>query len=438
MDTLQELREGRLAGARRLDLSVGLNTFPREILQLAETLEVLNLSGNALTDLPADFDRLQRLKIFFCSYNHFEHLPEVLGRCPQLRIIGLRANRITHVSGAALPPRLRALILTDNRIETLPDALGQLLELEKLMLSGNRLRTLPASMAGCSRLELLRIAANDFAVFPEWLAELPSLAWLACGGNPANAPLNMHPAAPPTVDWQDLQILQPLGEGASGVIFQAQGLGPLAARQLAVKLFKNTLTSDGTPESEISATLAAGSHPNLIPVVGRVTGHPQGTQGLAMDLIGPQFRTLANPPSLESCTRDVYPEDCRFDLIQALRIAACVAAAAAHLHGHRLLHGDLYAHNVLSAPSGDSLLGDLGAAAAYQPAGAAWEGLEVRAWGILFAELLARCDAAWAAGHAFAQRCQGIPIQNRPTFAQIVDFLHLSQSQFAAPPNEAG
>ncbi|PXB90936.1 protein kinase, partial [Pseudomonas aeruginosa] len=47
MHTLQQLRSGELAGATRLDLSCGLREFPREIFELADSLEVLNLSGNA-------------------------------------------------------------------------------------------------------------------------------------------------------------------------------------------------------------------------------------------------------------------------------------------------------------------------------------------------------------------------------------------------------
>ncbi|MDB5846885.1 MAG: putative serine/threonine-protein kinase, partial [Rhodoferax sp.] len=36
MDTLSELRAGRLAGSQRLDLACGLTTFPREIFDLAD------------------------------------------------------------------------------------------------------------------------------------------------------------------------------------------------------------------------------------------------------------------------------------------------------------------------------------------------------------------------------------------------------------------
>ena len=57
-DTLRRLRAGELTGARRIAIAAGLAEFPREIFDLADSLEVLDLSGNALTTLPDDLHRL--------------------------------------------------------------------------------------------------------------------------------------------------------------------------------------------------------------------------------------------------------------------------------------------------------------------------------------------------------------------------------------------
>jgi Leucine-rich repeat (LRR) protein len=153
--TLERLRRGELAGVRRLDLSEYLTEFPPEIFDLADTLEVLNLSHNRLRSLPPDLPRLRHLKVLFASYNDFTELPEVLGACPHLSQVGLRNNRIAHVPATALPPQLRWLTLTDNAIAELPAALGERPALEKLMLSGNRLKALPESLAALPALALL-------------------------------------------------------------------------------------------------------------------------------------------------------------------------------------------------------------------------------------------------------------------------------------------
>ncbi|MGJ7492987.1 leucine-rich repeat-containing protein kinase family protein [Variovorax sp. ZT4R33] len=423
---LARLRSGALAGTQRLDLrDAGLTEFPREIYALADTLEVLDLSRNALDALPDDLPRLHRLRVVFCSDNRFAELPAVLGGCLQLEMVGFKANRIRTVPGDALPPRLRWLILTDNAIESLPAALGQRPRLQKLMLAGNRLRALPDTLAtGGTSLELLRIAANRFTALPDWLGALPRLAWLAHGGNPLTAVQEAQALAGhalPEIDWSRLDTGAVLGEGASGVIQRAALQQPDGTRQpVAVKLFKGAMTSDGSPSSEMAAGIAAGLHRGLIGAQGRVVGHPEGAQGLVMPLIDLAFHVLAGPPSLDSCTRDVYAPDTRFTPEATLALAAGMASAAAHLHAHGLMHGDLYAHNILHDSAGVALLGDFGAAS-FHPAeqAEALERIEVRAFGCLIEELGARCDTADPALRALQARCVEPTVASRPGFAEI-------------------
>ena len=67
MQTLQQLLSGELIGTKKLKLSCGLTEFPSEIFTLADTLELLDLSGNQLSQLPEDFGRFKKLKIAFFS-----------------------------------------------------------------------------------------------------------------------------------------------------------------------------------------------------------------------------------------------------------------------------------------------------------------------------------------------------------------------------------
>ena len=60
LHTLEQLRSGALAGTRRLDLSAHLQTLPPEVFDLADTLEVLNLSGNQLSSLPLQMHSQQQ------------------------------------------------------------------------------------------------------------------------------------------------------------------------------------------------------------------------------------------------------------------------------------------------------------------------------------------------------------------------------------------
>ncbi|MFQ2048171.1 leucine-rich repeat-containing protein kinase family protein [Aeromonas veronii] len=444
MHTLEQLRAGELCGARHLKLSENLTEFPSEILSLKETLEVLDLTGNQLSTLPDELAGFGKLRIIFCSENRFTELPEVLGRCPALTMVGFKANRIATVSARALPAGLRWLILTDNAIEQLPDELGQCDALQKLMLAGNRLRELPASLANCRNLELLRIAANRIERFPEWLLSLPRLSWLAYSGNPfsegeeARAINDAHVAP---LAWETLALGELLGQGASGVIHRAtlvgntadevtQASGRTDASQVAVKLFKGAVTSDGLPRCEMAASLAAGTHPNLITVIGKVVDHPSGIPALVMELIDPAFANLAGPPSLDSCTRDVYPEGLHLSVPDALAMAHGIASVAGHLHRAGIMHGDLYGHNILFARGSDTparaLLGDFGAASLYdrcdRERAVGLERLEVRAFGYLLEELLAHCDTQDSPLdrlHQLKAACLSELPADRPDFAYI-------------------
>jgi hypothetical protein len=431
--SLEQLQAGQLLGTRQLKLACGLTEFPREIFDLAETLEVLDLSGNALSALPDDLPRLTKLRIVFASNNQFTELPHVLGECERLTMVGFKANRIREVSAKALPRGLRWLILTDNEVEALPAELGQCALLQKLMLAGNRLSTLPKEMAQCTRLELVRLSANRLTALPEWLTGLPRLSWLAYAGNPFGASLEAAASAEtsiPDIHWASLVLDEKLGEGASGVIYHATRIDDegRAAQPVAVKLFKGAVTSDGLPDCEMAACIHAGRHSNLIPVLGRVQGHPTGQHGLVMELIDPAFVNLAGPPTLDSCTRDFYAADVRFDLAEALGIAYGIASAASHLHERGIMHGDLYAHNILHrGHERRAFLGDFGAASLYdigdRKLGLALQRLEVRAFGCLLEELVERCtERTSQVAHrlqALAAACLSEAMANRPTFETL-------------------
>lgn len=425
----KQLRRGELVGAKRLDLSGGLTELPSEIFDLADTLEVLNLSGNRLTDLPPDMGRLRKLKIIFGSNNLFEHLPESLGECEALEVVGFKATRIRAVSGDALPPKLRWLILTDNAIERLPDALGERPALQKLMLAGNRLNALPEGLADAHRLELLRLSANGFEQLPPWLTRLPRLAWLAVAGNPLGWQAE-SPEPLPRVEWSKLNVGERLGEGASGHIFRAQ-LGHQPS--LALKLFKGAVTSDGLPEHEIAGSLAAGPHDLLCTPVAELAGHPDGTQGILLPLLPPELCSLAGPPSMESCTRDVYPVGFQLSAASALALASQMVAALGHLHGRCVMHGDFYAHNILwNAASSKAMLSDMGAACPMPSNHPALRrdllALEVRALGIFLEELVvhvpsvglaAEDTAALARLQSVARACLALNPADRPSLAEL-------------------
>lgn len=396
MNALEQLRAGQLTGSKRFQLASGETEFPREIFDLADSLEFLDLSNNNLRSLPDDFSQLQQLKIAFFNNNQFESFPQVLAQCPQLSMVSFKGNQLTAIAPDALSPNFRWLILTNNQLTELPRSIGQLSKLQKLMLAGNQLRSLPPELAQCHSLELIRIAANQLTELPAFLLQLPRLAWIAYAGNPFSQAGSAPETHLPIVDQATLEVGDILGQGASGIIYQGNWTTSAhePPKAVAIKKFKGEITSDGSPLDEMRACIAAGSHPNLVSVLAKLDPEADSDSqaGLLFDLLAQDYQNLGGPPSLDSCTRDTYSNDTRFTPNQILTIAQGIASVITHLHQRGILHGDLYAHNILINPTGHSILGDFGAASFYdpadQPTAQALTQIEARAYGCLLEDLL--------------------------------------------------
>jgi len=366
LHSLAQLKSGQLQQATRIKISEQLTQFPIELYDLADTLEILDLTGNQLSSLPDDFDKLHRLKILFLSDNQFDHLPDILGKCANLEMIGFKANQIRTVSENSLPPLTRWLILTDNQIQSLPDAIGKLHKLQKLMLAGNQINALPASMVNCQNLQLIRLSANQLTRLPDWLLTLPQLAWLAFAGNPlcqTQTPIDSaKQTVLPTHCITEFELKHLLGEGASGLIYQAQHQNPQnkVSCDVAVKLFKGEVTSDGYPHDELQACLRVGHHPNLVKTTAKIESENQ--TGLVMELIPQGFFNLGLPPTFETCTRDTFKAGFTLSAEQIQKIIHGIRDVLNHLHDKQLTHGDLYAHNILIDEDANTLLSDFGAA----------------------------------------------------------------------------
>ncbi|NQZ38723.1 MAG: serine/threonine-protein kinase [Moritella sp.] len=364
MHTLSQLKSGELTGIKRLTLSDNLTAFPLEILSLASSLEILDLSNNQLTTLPAEIAQLTKLKILFASNNQFVTLPEVLGQCPNLEMVGFKSNQINQVPENSLPVKLRWLILTDNRLEVLPDSLGERPRLQKLALAGNCLTELPQTMSQCHNLELVRISANRLTVYPEQLFGLPKLAWCAFSGNPFSQ-TNVSIDSVPQLASSSYTLQNVLGQGASGVISKAvwneqQTQFP---DEIAVKVFKGEVTSDGYPEDELQACLKVGNHPSLVQSLAQVK--EDGYLALIMNLIPAHYANLGLPPCFNSCTRDTFPTGFSLSITQIDKIVTQMEDVFAHLHDNQVCHGDLYAHNTLFDVDANIIFGDFGAATMY-------------------------------------------------------------------------
>ena len=431
LNSLEQLHSSQFIGAKRITLREDLTTLPTAVFRFADSLEILDLSENKLTNLPDDFGKLEQLKILFLSNNRFQEIPSVLKTCKSLEMIAFKSNQIEYFPEDALPLNTKWLMLTNNQIESLPQSFGNLTKLRKLALAGNRLTSLPISIEFCKNLELARFSANRLTDIPDSLLSLPKLAWLSFSGNDC-VEKNEHRTIPTTkFEFGDFNLLDKIGEGASGIIYNAQwtegaNKDLLYPDRLAIKLFKDHLTSDGFAADEIDCAMSAGRHPSLIKIVGHIADEQQ--LGLIMEIIPNEYSNLGQPPNFQTCTRDTFNQNQTLVAENIHSVYFHMADVLMQIHQNGVSHGDLYAHNIMIDESFIPLFGDFGAATPVSSLSSSqrlkMEQIEVRAFGCLMDDLLgihpiAHENSLTEHLKDLRSRCMTLQQEMRPSFQEI-------------------
>ena len=189
-----------------------LAVLPPSIGQCS-ALRTLRLSDNRLTALPDSLGGCASLTELYVSRNDLRALPAAVGRCPLVTVAATN-NALTGLPDglcAGLGGSLSSLSLSDNRMATLPEDIGQLRRLSlslslslssramlslreqrlfttpprlvTLNLNGNRLTALPASFARLGQLVTLGLGANRITSLPADLSGLTQLRTLQLGEN---------------------------------------------------------------------------------------------------------------------------------------------------------------------------------------------------------------------------------------------------------------
>ncbi|CAJ1415705.1 unnamed protein product [Effrenium voratum] len=111
-------------------------------------LQVVNLSHNRLSILPADFPRTAAndLQYVDLSYNQLTSVPTALMQCRQLQELNLSHNKLTQLPEVYELKKLKKLFLSFNELVALPANIGISENLEKLRITSNQIKRLPYSI----------------------------------------------------------------------------------------------------------------------------------------------------------------------------------------------------------------------------------------------------------------------------------------------------
>ena len=192
--------------------------LPECLFEALPHLAELNISTNALRELPIDLCECMGLRSIRAAHNRIGELsfaaqrplasltelnvdrnslgevPAYLWACPSLKTVSLCANKLTlaalrmpgtdgGVRGGSMAP-LEHLDLGENRLGALPP-LGLFPRLREVHVQQNGLRELPVpQLVPLQQLQTLDISMNDVSQLPPELAMLPVLQNLTIIGNP--------------------------------------------------------------------------------------------------------------------------------------------------------------------------------------------------------------------------------------------------------------
>lgn len=147
-------------------------------------LELVDLHGNAITELPVGISSLSRLKVLDVANNKLSSLPfSALGQLP---LVEIRAqNNDLHgtlMGSSQRMDHLQVLNVSNNSLDKLVDDRLELPNIQQLMVSANRLNVLPAISTWQS---LLTLSAGDNMIteLPAGFCELSSLRIADFTGN---------------------------------------------------------------------------------------------------------------------------------------------------------------------------------------------------------------------------------------------------------------
>ncbi|MFT7818195.1 leucine-rich repeat and calponin homology domain-containing protein 1 isoform X1 [Arapaima gigas] len=139
---------------------------------LADTVEA-DLSKNRLTDVPTEVCHFVSLETLNLYHNCIRTLPETIVNLQTLTSLNLSRNQLSVLPPCLCSLPLRVLNASNNKLSSLPEAIGQLSSLMELDVSCNELTALPQHIGRLRTLRELNVRRNLLCVLPEDLAELP-------------------------------------------------------------------------------------------------------------------------------------------------------------------------------------------------------------------------------------------------------------------------
>ncbi|PHH66515.1 hypothetical protein CDD81_6990 [Ophiocordyceps australis] len=202
----------QLTGLRELKLSKNRLCGPLSLdISKLEALEILDLHGNAISELPNNFGAMSRLRILNLNDNRFKSLSfnslsaksltelsvkknqlgdvlikEQIDSLPMLQMLDASSNQLTHLvapGSRICLPAIHTLSLSVNKLQELPDVTTWT-SLLTLKVDENGLSDFPVGFTGLDKLRHADFACNNIRIVPLEISRMDSLSMFRLTGNP--------------------------------------------------------------------------------------------------------------------------------------------------------------------------------------------------------------------------------------------------------------
>ena len=146
--------------------------------------QALNLSKKGLEEIPDYVFKDTSLRVLKLYGNSIDSIPDAIGQLVNLEKLYIGKNDLIFISDSIRKlPKLRFLSAQYNKLEYLPDAITACTELEELILNQNRILVLPDSIGRLKKLENLQLNFNRLDSLPESIGDCEDLSYLSLNSN---------------------------------------------------------------------------------------------------------------------------------------------------------------------------------------------------------------------------------------------------------------
>ncbi|XP_072937267.1 leucine-rich repeat and calponin homology domain-containing protein isoform X2 [Epargyreus clarus] len=159
------LEDAYLSGELKLS-GRKLREFPKPVkFDLSDTV-VADLSKNRFSDVPDEVTTYVFLEKLLLSQNIIRSLPDAVGALQSLTYLDLSSNQLTELPREVCQMPLQVLLVPDNMLTNLPKEIGKMTSLAELDASNNRLTQVPMTLGDCAGLRALDLSNNQLGLLP--------------------------------------------------------------------------------------------------------------------------------------------------------------------------------------------------------------------------------------------------------------------------------